>query len=183
MSEFDNNGFENNEAAETVDNPEIIETVENAETIEPEAISPSAADLEAEFEKVPEPEFTAQPDFGTESAYSSETQYSTDAQSQYAAQENEGGSKVFAIISLVCGIVSVVCCCTSWFAVIAAVAAIVLGILSINKEENAKGMAIAGIICGGFGLLIGIIVLIMAAAGSAVSPDVLQEYVEKLEDL
>ncbi len=94
----------------------------------------------------------------------------------------EGGSKVFAIISLVCGILAVLCMCCGWLGIILGVAAVVLGILSINKQENAKGMAIAGIVCGGIGLLIAIIVLIAGSALSGVDPDSIQQYVEQLEE-
>ncbi len=94
----------------------------------------------------------------------------------------EGGSKVFAIISLVCGILAVLCMCCGWLGIILGVAAVVLGIISINKQEDAKGMAIAGIVCGGIGLLIAIIVLIAGSALSSVDPDSIQQYVEQLEE-
>ena len=100
--------------------------------------------------------------------------------STYAEPKNE--SKVFAIISLVCGIISLLCSCCGWIGIVLAIAAIVLGILSINKEEDAKGMAIAGIICGGVGLLIGIVVLIMGAALSSLDSDSVEQFVEQLEE-
>lgn len=95
----------------------------------------------------------------------------------------EGGSKVFGIISLVCGILSLLCSCCGWIGIILGVAAVVLGILSINKQEEAKGMAIAGIVCGGIGLLMAVIVLIFFGALSSVDPDSITEYVERLETL
>lgn len=100
----------------------------------------------------------------------------------YDSAPAEGGSKVFGIISLVCGILGLICCCTGWFSIVLGVAAVVLGILSINKQEDAKGMAIAGIVCGGLGLLLAIIVLISVGALSSVDPDSIQNYVEQLEE-
>ena len=51
-----------------------------------------------------------------------------------------------------------------------------------NKGEDAKGMAIAGIVCGGVGLLIGIIVLIMGAALQSVDQNSVEQFVEQLEE-
>ena len=92
------------------------------------------------------------------------------------------GSKVFAIISLVCGILSVICCCTGWIGIVLSVAAIVLGILSINKQEDAKGMAIAGIVCGAVGVLLALVILIMGAAFSAADATDIEQYVEQFTD-
>ena len=74
-------------------------------------------------------------------------------------------SNVFAIISLICGILSILCCCL--FKVVAlmlAIAAVVLGIVSIKKLEPKKGMAIAGIVCGGVGLVLTVIAMAFGAA-------------------
>ena len=97
-------------------------------------------------------------------------------------QPEEGGSKVFGIISLVCGILALLCSCCGWVGIVFAVAAIVLGIISINKQEDAKGMAIAGIVCGGIGLIIGIVIVIMGAALSSMDPDSVEQFVEQLEE-
>ena len=43
-------------------------------------------------------------------------------------------------------------------------------------------MAIAGIVCGGVGLLIGIIVLIMGAALQSVDQNSVEQFVEQLEE-
>ena len=99
----------------------------------------------------------------------------------YTEPQNE--SKVFAIISLVCGIVSLLCSCCGWLSIILGVAAVVLGILSINKQENAKGMAIAGIICGGVGIVIAIVIIIMGAALNSVDPSELENVIENLDNL
>ena len=97
----------------------------------------------------------------------------------------EKSSKVFAIISLVCGILGLLCSCCGWIGILVAVAGVVLGIISLNKED-ARGMAIAGIVCGGIGLLIAVIVLILAASAGAalesMDPDSVREYFEQLEN-
>ena len=99
--------------------------------------------------------------------------------STYAEPKND--SKVFAIISLVCGILSLLCSCCGWLGILIAVAGVVLGIISIKKEEDAKGMAIAGIICGGIGLLIAIIVIVSLGALSSADPESIKQYFENLE--
>ncbi len=93
------------------------------------------------------------------------------------------GSKVFGIISLVCGILSLLCCCTGWIGLVLSIAAIVLGILSINKQEDARGMAIAGIVCGGVGVILALIMVIMGAAFSAADATDIEQYVERFEDI
>ncbi|MBR2530716.1 MAG: DUF4190 domain-containing protein [Lachnospiraceae bacterium] len=138
------------------DNAETVETVETVENVE--TIDPA-----------PTPEY---------SAPEQETVYAE------AAPENQ--TSVFAIISLVTGILSILCCCSQWICVILAVSAIVLGILSMNKEESGRGMAIAGIICGGVGLVLGIIVIIIGAVGGAASAldnGSMEDIIERIEDL
>lgn len=82
--------------------------------------------------------------------------------SSVAPEEKQ--SNVFAIISMIAGIVSILCCCFGAVGIVIAVAAVVLGIISIKKEEPKKGMAIAGIVCGGVGLILAVVII---AAGTA----------------
>jgi uncharacterized membrane protein HdeD (DUF308 family) len=69
-----------------------------------------------------------------------------------------------AIIALVCGILSMLCCAIPVFGFILSIAALVLGIIEVKKigrnesSPKGKGMAIAGIILGAAGLLFGIII-------------------------
>ena len=103
-----------------------------------------------------------------------------------AAVPEEKQSNVFAIISMIAGILSVICCCFGVISIIIAIAAVVLGIISIKKEEPKKGMAIAGIICGGVGLITSVV---LVAAGTAIAEaimanapaDVQQQYQQILE--
>ncbi len=73
-----------------------------------------------------------------------------------------------AIASLVCGIISIPggCCC-SFVSIPLAIAAVVLGVIGMNKvnaEPNiytGKGLAIGGIVTGGVAIIFGIIMLIV----------------------
>ncbi len=94
-----------------------------------------------------------------------------DAQSPqyYSSNQNEinqeGGKIGFSIASLVCGILSLTCCCASILGGILAVAAVALGIIALRNKYDGKGMAIAGIITGGIGFMIAGISLILIGAG------------------
>ncbi len=83
--------------------------------------------------------------------------------SDVTSQANGNGG--FAIASMVCGILSIVCCCLTWLGLVLAIAAVVLGIIALNGKYDGKGMAIAGIITGGIGIILWLIVVI--AMGSA----------------
>lgn len=76
------------------------------------------------------------------------------------------GPKGFAIASLICGIVSLLCCCCSPIAIITAGVAVGLGIYVITTGLPGKEMAIAGIICGGIGLFIFLISMIFSVSGA-----------------
>ena len=105
------------------------------------------------------------------------------------SESDNNGSMVFAIISLICGILSIICCCIGWFGLVLSITAIVLGILSINNQEDAKGMAIAGIVCGSVGLLIALVIVIINAtlsvAGilSDVNSSGIEIYVDQFKEI
>ena len=63
-------------------------------------------------------------------------------------QKQSGEKPGLSIASMVCGIVSLVVCCFSGFAVVLAIVAVVLGGVAIKKKCALKGMAIAGLVCG-----------------------------------
>lgn len=78
---------------------------------------------------------------------------------------NAGNGNIgYSIASMVCGIVSLVCCCFWYFSILLAIAAIVLGIISIKKVYDGKGMAIAGLITGGITIFALIVLLILGGA-------------------
>ena len=62
--------------------------------------------------------------------------------------------KGFAIASMCCGIASIVFCCAWYLAIPAAGVALVMGILNLMKHGAGRGMALAGVICGGVGLFL-----------------------------
>ena len=55
---------------------------------------------------------------------------------------------------MVCGILSILCCCFTFFGFVLAVAAIILGVICLKNNYDGKGMAIAGIICGGISVFL-----------------------------
>lgn len=83
------------------------------------------------------------------------------------------GSKGMAIASLVCGILSItIGCCMSYFDLILAIVAAVLGGISISKKNPGKGMAVAGIVMGIIAIVIWVVLIIMAVAfGSTASTE------------
>ena len=76
------------------------------------------------------------------------------------------GNMGISIAAMVCGIVSLVCCCLWYFIVILAIAAIVMGIISIKKGYAGRGMAIAGLVTGGI-TIFALIVLILLGGATA----------------
>lgn len=83
--------------------------------------------------------------------------------------DSEKGPQGYSIASLVCGILGLLCCCCGWFGLIVSIAGIVLGVISLNKNCEGRGMAIAGIVCGGIGALVAVIAVIIAAATGGVA--------------
>lgn len=75
-----------------------------------------------------------------------------------------GSNKGFAIGSMICGIVSIVSCCLSWFSLVLGIAAIVLGIIALSSKYEGRGMAITGIVTGGVGIFIWLIVMLLAGS-------------------
>ncbi len=103
-------------------------------------------------------------------------------QQTYQTYATEPKGKAFAIVSMVCGIVSLFLICCSWFGLIVAITAIVFGILSIVKQESGKGMAIAGIICAAISAIVIIGLLIMVASLGITSSSDPQEIMRQLQN-
>ena len=74
-----------------------------------------------------------------------------------------GENKTLAVVSLVCGIVSLLCC--SWFVV--GLAAVITGFIARKNikadpgQYTGSGMALAGIICGAISMVLGILVWVL----------------------
>ena len=89
-------------------------------------------------------------------------EYTYAAEGTYEAPvEAAQGSNALAIVALICGILSIVCCLCSGLGAIPGIVAIICGILGIKKCPKA-GMAKAGLICGIVGVVLGIITLVVA---------------------
>lgn len=99
----------------------------------------------------------------------------------YAPYQKKNEKIAFAVISLILGILSILCCC--WIGVldfIIAIPAIVLAIITLTKKYAGKGMAIAGLICGAVGIVMTIIYLIffLTSGASAGAEDILNEFID-----
>lgn len=71
------------------------------------------------------------------------------------------GNIGFSIGSMVCGILAILCCCSTFLSIVLSIGAIVLGVIAIKNNYEGKGMAIAGLIMGGLGLLFGLAILVL----------------------
>lgn len=79
-------------------------------------------------------------------------------------EQNKTPQKGYAIASLVLGIVSIVCCCCGTYVpMILSVLAIVFFFVDKKRNGVANGMAIAGLVCGIFSLLISVTGLIISS--------------------
>jgi len=67
-------------------------------------------------------------------------------------------SKIFGIISMVMGILTIISCGTCG---ILAIPGIILGIISRRKQEEPKAFAIVGIITSAVGIVVGILFLVL----------------------
>ena len=70
------------------------------------------------------------------------------------------GGKGLAIASMVLGIVSLVLCFCVWISVPCAIIGLILGIVSLAKHAPGKGMALAGVITSGIGVVLIILSLL-----------------------
>ncbi len=113
------------------------------------------------------------PDAQQSSQSAGQTQYQTIGQSYqtpyqtpyssmntFPVEDNSPGG--LAVASLVTGILSILCCCIGVGALFG-IAAIILGCVSLSQRKG-KGLAIAGIITGAFGLIFSIGMIIYYVA-------------------
>ncbi len=81
------------------------------------------------------------------------------------------GTPVLAIVSMILGILatvsSTVCCCVYGFiaGIPLGIAALITGFINTKKQSGGKGMAIAGIITGAVGVLIGLVLILGISTG------------------
>ena len=89
---------------------------------------------------------------GSENTYSGPVDYNSMEHS--VTQVEEVGSTTASIVSLILGIASIVCCCTSIIPIGCGIAAIILAVRERNQGRG-NNMTTAGLVCGIIGLVLG----------------------------
>lgn len=102
---------------------------------------------------------------------------------QYNGPNYTQPSSGFGIASMVCGIIALITCCVWCACVPLAVVSIVLGILQIQKG-NAKGMAIAGIVCSAIALVLLLVLTVWGnyLQSSGLYNEIMQEYMHQIQE-
>ncbi len=85
----------------------------------------------------------------------------------------------WSVASLVCGILSVICCCVGYGAVVLGVLAIVFSIISRKNLGYFDGMAIAGLVLGIIGFFLGIAIIVSTYL---IDEEFMEEYTKYLEE-
>jgi hypothetical protein len=87
---------------------------------------------------------------------------------------NSRPSNTFGLLSMIFGIISIPLLCCLYIGLPVGIAAVVLGIIGINKantgEADNKGMSIAGVACGGSAALLGLLWLVAVFAFNVAAP-------------
>lgn len=97
--------------------------------------------------------------------------------------EQKPSANACQIISLILGILSIVCCCFGIISVLFAIAGIILAIVGNKKQKH--GVGTGGLVCSIIGLVLSLIILAISLAGSYAAPrsmDEIFDYIEELED-
>lgn len=130
--------------------------------------------------------YGANNDYGQNNGYGGNNNYGPN--SMYMQQEPKK-SKGLAIAAMVVGILSMTLCCT--VGSVLGLVGLILGIVSLSKKEDGKGMAIAGIITSAIGILVGIVFIfllvldmqIMKENGDLTITEMEEELIGELEGL
>ena len=142
----------------------VVETV-----VEPEVITPDPIYVEPKIEETVPPVTPVSPQY----SYGNSTPIQNNV---------TGESKVLSIISLVAGILSLLCCC--WFGFVGIIVSLVgciCGIIALVKKQGGKGLAIAGIICSALGLILAIIMTVAAVSLSSISENEIMNMIDSLD--
>ena len=97
---------------------------------------------------------------------------------------NKGRRKTYgwSVASMVCGIISVICCCTGYAGVVLGALAIVFAVISRKNLGYFDGMAVAGLVLGIIGFVFGIALIVAAYTMDEEYLDkFLEEYLEEYE--
>ncbi len=89
-------------------------------------------------------------------------------------------SSAMAVVSLVLGILSIVCCCIPWLPTLFAIIGLILGIIVLAKGKPGKVMAIIAIVCSGISILLALVGLIAGTALTS-NPEY-QNFMRQLQD-
>jgi hypothetical protein len=98
--------------------------------------------------------------------------------SPYGQVPQEQGGQGLAIAGMVLGIISLVCCCTGYIALVLGIVGFILSLVSLIQKKPGKGMAIAGIICSAISV---VMLVILLAIGNSISADEMQQILRELE--
>lgn len=101
---------------------------------------------------------------------------------EYRGGNNFGKPKTmgWSVVSLVSGIISVVCCCLGITGIIFGIVAIVSALLSRKVLGYFDGLSIAGLILGIFGVVFGVSIL---AAVAMLGEEFWEEYIEEFNKM
>ncbi len=105
---------------------------------------------------------------------------------QMHSQSTESASG-FAIAGMICGILSIVCCCAWYISGILGILGLVFSIIVLVRKLPGRGLATAGVICASIGLVLAIGLLIFAFSVdkgiSSMSPDEWRSLIDSIESM
>ncbi len=129
-----------------------------------------------------QPHYSSQSSFttGQGNTYSNPgMDYSSQYSSPYDQPVQKPGPNACQIISLILGILSIICCCFGIVSTIMAVVGIVLAI--IGNKNHKHGVGTGGLVCSIVGLILSLIILGLSALGTYIIPDSLNDLYQTLE--
>lgn len=89
--------------------------------------------------------------------------------SPYAQGPQKPGPNACQIISLILGILTLICCCTGLPAVVVGVIGFILGL--IGNKDNKHGVGTAGFVCSIIGAILAGLMLLLSIWGISILPD------------
>ena len=118
----------------------------------PAAGEPESAETSGDYSGPVDYSSTGDSAAGSENTYSGPVDYNSMEHS--VTQVEEVGSTTASIVSMILGIASIVCCCTSIIPIGCGIAAIILAVRERNQGRG-NNMTTAGLVCGIIGLVLG----------------------------
>ncbi len=105
--------------------------------------------------------------------------YGQPAGNPYGQPPSQQEGQGMAIAGMILGIISLVCCCSGYIALVIGIVGFVLSLVVLLQKKPGKGMAIAGIVCSAVAV-ISIVSLMMI--GRSVSTEELQRMLREIEN-